>query len=59
MMNMEAACNNTSDNGVHGTEATSESASPGMEVGGKEPTPARHQATARLKWNKEVNKNVI
>ena len=59
MMNMEAACNNTSDNGVNGTGATSESASPSMEVGGQQPTPGRHQATARLKWNKEVNKIVM
>ena len=58
-MNMEAACNNTSDNGVNGTGATSESASPSMEVGGQQPTPGRHQATARLKWNKEVNKIVM
>ena len=59
MMNMEAACNNTSDNGVKWTGATSESAPPGMEVGGQQPTPDRHQATARLKWNKEVNKIVM
>ena len=59
MMNMETACNNTSDNGVNGTGATNESASSGMEVGGQQPSPGRHQATTSLKWNKEVNKIVI
>ena len=56
---MEAAYNNTSDNGLNGTGAISKSASLGMEVGGHQPTPGRHQATAKFKWNKEVNKIVM
>ena len=59
MMNMEGAYHKTSDNGVNGTGATRESASLGMEVGRQQPPPGHHQATARLKWSKEVNRIVM
>ncbi|XP_068738998.1 uncharacterized protein [Montipora capricornis] len=52
--------NNTyRENGVNGTGTLRESASPGKVVGEQQPTPGRHQTTARTKWSKEVNRIVM
>ena len=57
MMKME---NNTCrENGVNGTATLRGSALPGRVVGEQQPTPGRHQSTARTKWNKEVNRIVM
>lgn len=56
---MKMENNTCRENGVNGTGTLRESASPGRVVGEQQPTPGRHQATARTKWNKEVNRIVM
>ena len=56
-MKLETNC--TRENGVNGTGTSSESSSPNRVVGVQQPTPCHHQAAARLKWTKEVNRIVM
>ena len=50
---------NCSNNGMNETEASSNSVSPGRCTMEPQHGPGRHQATARIKWSKEVNKIVM
>ena len=50
---------NFENNGVNGTRPLGESSSPGRCFLVQQPEPDRHQVTARIKWNKEVNKTAI
>ena len=51
---------NNRDNNVNGTgSSTGEGVTFGSGSGGRQPDLGRHEATARRKWNKEVNKIVI
>ena len=47
------------DNGVNRTGTEREGSSPGRCSPAQQRGPGRHPATARLKWNKEVNKTVM
>ena len=51
---------NDSENNVNGTRSSNgEGVTFGRGSGGQQPDFGRHQATARMKWNKEVNKIVM
>ena len=50
---------NFENNGVNGTRPLGEGSSPGRCFLVQQREPGRHQVTARMKWNKEVNKVVI
>ena len=47
------------DNGVNRTGTEREGSSPGRCSPAQQRGPGRHPATARMKWNKEVNKVVM
>ena len=47
------------DNGMNRTGTECESSSPGRCSPAQQRGPGRHLATARMKWNKEVNKVVM
>ena len=47
------------NNGVNGTGTPCEGPSPGRRSLGQQRGSGRHPATARVKWNKEVNKIVM
>ena len=47
---------NCSNNGVNANEASSNSVSSGRCTIEPQYGPGRHQATARIKWSKEINK---
>ena len=47
------------NNGVNGTRPLGEGSSPGRCFLVKQWEPTRHQVTAKMKWNKEVNKVVM
>ena len=51
--------NRINHNGVNETGTDGEGLSPGRDVGGLQPAPGRHPATARDNWTKEINKLVI
>ena len=50
---------NFENNGVNGTIPLGEGSSPSRCFLGKQQEPSRHQVTARMKQNKEVNKAVM
>ena len=51
---------NNRENNVNGTGSSNgEGVTFGSGSGGQQPDLGRHQATARRKWNKEVNKIVM
>ena len=50
---------NFENNGVNGTRPLGEGSSPGRCFLVQQREPGRHQVTARMKWNKEVNKAVM
>ena len=50
---------NFENNSVNGTRPLVESSSPGRCFLIQQPKPGRHQVTARMKWNKDVNKVMI
>ena len=50
---------NFENNRVNGTRPLGEGYSPGRCFLVKQREPGRHQVTARMKWNKEVNKVVM
>ena len=56
---MGESLNKKSDNGVNGTGMSCEGPSPGRCSPAQQRGPGRHHATARMKWNKEVNKVVM
>ena len=51
--------NTDSENGVNGTQTSSEGVSPGTDPPVEQPKPDRKPATARQKWTKEINKIVM
>ena len=55
LINMGESLNRKSDNGVNGTGMSCEGPSPGRCSPAQQRGPGRHHATARMKWNKEVN----
>ena len=55
----EMSIHSIENNGVNGTGSASESYSPGRCSSAQQRGPGRQPATARLKWNKEVNKVVM
>ena len=55
----EMSNQNFENNGVNGTRSLGEGSSPGRCFLVQQREPGRHQVTARMKWNKEVNKGVI
>ena len=55
----EMSIHSIENNGVNGTGFTRESSSPGRCSSAQQQGPGRQPATARLKWNKEVNKVVM
>ena len=57
-MNVMSFSNNE-NNGVNGTGTLCEGASPGRCSPAQQRRPGRHQVTARMKWDKEVNKVVM
>ena len=54
----EMSIHSIENNGVNGTGSTRESSSSGRCSSEQQRGPGRKPATARLKWNKEVNKVV-
>ena len=56
---MKCQIKNFANNGVNGTRPLGEGSSPGRCFLVQQREPGRHQVTARMKWNKEVNKVVI
>ena len=52
----EISNQNFENNGVNGTRLLGEGSSPGMCFLVQQREPGRHQVTARMKWNKELNK---
>ena len=50
---------NFENNGVNGTRPLGEGSSPSSCFLVQQREPGRHQVTARMKWNKEVNKVVM
>ena len=50
---------NSERNGLNGTRPLGEGSSPGRCFLVQQREPGRHQVTARMKWNKEVNKVVM
>ena len=57
-MNVMSFSNNE-NNGVNGIGTLCEGASPGRCSPAQQRRPGRHQVTARMKWDKEVNKVVM
>ena len=55
----EISNQNFENNGVNGTRLLGEGSSPGMCFLVQQREPGRHQVTARMKWNKEVNRVVM
>ena len=55
----ELSNQNFENNGVNGTRALGEGSLPGRCLLVQEQEPGCHQVTARMKWNKEVNKEVM
>ena len=55
----EMSNQNFENNGVNGTRSLGEGSSPGRCFLVQQREPGRHQVTARMKWNKEVNKVVM
>ena len=53
---MGESLNSCLDNGVNGSGAFSEGASPGRCPVGEQRRPGRHHVTARIVWSKEINK---
>ena len=50
---------NSKNNGVNGTGTRCKGPSPGRCSPAQQRGPGRHLATARMRWNKEVNKVVM
>ena len=55
----EMSNQNFENNGVNGTRPFGEDSSPGRCFLVQQREPGRHQVTARMKWNKELNKVVM
>ena len=55
----EISNQNFENNGVNGTRPLGEGSSPGRCFLVQQREPGSHQVTARMKWNKEVNKVVM
>ena len=55
----EMSNQNFENNGVNGTRSLGEGSWPGRCFLVQQREPGRHQVTARMKWNKEVNKVVM
>ena len=55
----EMSNQNFENNGMNGTRSLGEGSSPGRCFLVQQREPGRHQVTARMKWNKEVNKVVM
>ena len=59
MIIMITSSHNDEVSGVNGTFQSQEGASPGTDPHAEQARPGRKQATARMKWTKEVNKLVM
>ena len=55
----EMSNQNFENNDLNGTRPLGEGSSPGRCFLEQQQEPAHHQVTARMKWNKEVNKSVM